>query len=217
MKLTADRRRQKFLFELRDMLAGAAFPLMLQLIFSASIILFVSYDDAAIQLSSIIVGEILLIAAYFIFGRQSGITGYRRTVQYEKKRASLETDDNFFNINNASDQKAVYGTGEYALYKGFLIGLISTVPFIIFQFIQCVAPNTVCEFVLKYAFGWAFYPFYLIGKIPSVGELPGWLNYIWVIVAVAIHGAAYFWGGKTEKVRQQKVAEAQELKGKRRR
>ena len=83
-------------------------------------------------------------------------------------------------------------------------------PFILFQFIQCVAPNSVCEFVLKYAFGWAVYPFIVMGvKIQ-------WLNFIWIIIPIGVHTASYYWGGLKERKRQQIMAEAQEIKDKKR-
>lgn len=186
--------------EIKDLLTGAAFPLMLQLIFSASIIIFADYgDDLGIQIVCLVVGELLLGAAYVIFGRQNGISAYRRTVQGEKKRAL----DPF-------DETAKLRIGEYALWKAFAIGVISCIPYALFQFIECLAHNDVCTFVLKYAFGWAVYPFEVIGGVSS------WLNFIWIIVPVAIHAAAYIWGASLEKKRQSQVEKAQELKDKRR-
>lgn len=197
----------KFLYELKDMLTGAAFPIMLQLIFSTSIILFADYNgEPVLQVFILVFGEILLAGAYVIFGRQNGLAAYRRTVLGEKKRAA-----------DPNDIRAQFRTGEYALWKGFVIGAISCVPFILFQFIQCVAPNIVCEFVLKYAFGWAAYPFIVISEAPSVGTLSPWLNFIWVVIPVGIHALAYFWGASGEKKRQAKMAEAQKVKDKPRR
>lgn len=180
------------------MLVGAAFPFMLQLVLSASVILFADInDDAAIQGFSLAVGELMLIGAYVIFGRQNGISAYRKFTVSEKKR-ELQTDD----------IAAYYRTGEYAVWKGIVIGVISVIPFIIFEFIECVAPNTVCGFVLKYAFGWAVYPFIVFGvKIE-------WLNFIWIIIPVVVHTAAYIWGAVKERKKQQLVREAQEIKKK---
>lgn len=206
MQLTSEQKRKRNLLELKDLLTGAAFPVMLQLIVSASVILFADYSDTALRIFALLFGEVLLIGAYLLFGRQNGITAYRRTVQGEKKRGVQNSD--------IYDITAYYKTGEYAVWKGIVIGLISVIPFIIFEFIQCVAPNFVCEFLLKYAFGWAAYPFIVIGQ--AAGELPEWLNFIWIIIPVGVHAAAYVWGGKLEKQRQLKVAEAQEIKGKRR-
>lgn len=188
------------------MLTGAAFPLMLQLVFSASIILFADYsEETALRLVALFGGEFMLIGAYLLFGRQNGSVAYRNKIQNEKKR-ELGT----------SELKPLYKTGEYALYKGFIIGFISTIPFIFVEFIQCLAPNTVCEFLLKYAFGWAAYPFAVIEEIPSVGDLSEWLNFIWVVFPVCIHAGAYFWGASLEMKRQKKLAEANEVKGKNR-
>ncbi len=194
---------KKIWLEVKDLLTGAAFPLMLQLIISASIILFADYNgDVAVQIVVLVFGEALLAAAYVIFGRQNGITAFRRTVQNEKKRAA-----------GSNDIKAWCKTGDYALYKGFLIGFISTVPFMLFQLIECIAHNSPCDFILKYAFGWAVYPFVLIGQTP-VGEISEWLNFIWVIVPTCIHALAYFLGARKEKARQEIVAKAQETKHK---
>lgn len=199
MKLTGKQKWLKFLYELRDMLAGAAFPIMLQIFCSTSVILFADYnDEPVLQVFVLAVGEILLAGAYVLFGRQNGLTAYRRTVQGEKKREA-----------NPFDLRAAYKTGEYALWKGFVIGALSCAPFILFQFIQCVAPNAVCDFMVKYAFGWAAYPFIVISEAPSVGTLSPWLNFIWVLLPVGIHAAAYLWGAYGEKKRQIKMAEAQ--------
>ena len=149
METTDNKKSNKILYEIRDMLTGAAFPIMLQLIFSTSIILFADYnEEPVLQVFVLVFGEILLAGAYVVFGRQNGLAAYRRTVLGEKKRAG-----------GTADKRALYKTGEYALWKGFVIGAVSCVPFVVFQFIQCVAPNIVCEFILKYAFGWAVYPF----------------------------------------------------------
>ena len=194
---------KKFLLELKDMLAGAAFPIMLQLILSASVILLASYtDEIGLSIAALVFGELLLAGAYIIFGRQNGIVAYRRTVQNNKKREAGSNED-----------RAVLHVGEYGLYKGFVIALISCVPFIIFQIINGAAPNKPCGFILKYAFGWAWYPVELINL--SGANLSEWLNLIWIVVPVAIHALAYFLGAKKEEKKQLLVAKAQELKGKR--
>lgn len=180
---------------------------MLQIVFSTSIILFADYNgEPALQIFILVFGELLLAGAYVIFGRQNGLAAYRRTVQGEKKRSA-----------QPDDIGASFKTGEYAPWKGFAIGAVSCVPYMFFQFIQCVAPNVAFEFIVKYAFGWAAYPFIVIAEAPSVGTLSPWLNFIWVILPVCIHALAYFWGAAGEKKRQQKVAEAQSFKGKNRR
>lgn len=205
MKLNGDEMWKKFLLELKDLLVGAAFPFMLQLIFSASVILFASYtDEVGISIAALVFGELLLAGAYVIFGRQNGIVAYRRTVQNAKKREA-----------GSDDKRAVLHVGEYAIYKGFVIALISCVPFIIFQIIQGAAPNTPCKFILMYAFGWAWYPFELV-NLTGAG-LSEWLNLIWIILPVSIHAVAYFLGARKEEKKQLLVAKAQELKGKKNR
>lgn len=205
-ELDSKQRRARALYEIRDLLAGAAFPFMLQLVFSASIILFADYsEDAAVAIVALVFGEALLVGAYIIFGRQNGLTAYRRTVQGEKKRAI-----------DPSDIKARYRTGEYALWKGFVIGAISIVPFILVQFIECLYHNSVTSFLLLYAFGWAAYPFRLIGEIPSVGALSPWLNFVMIVFPVGIHALAYELGKRGEKKRQDKAAATRDLKDKRR-
>ena len=198
MELDSKQKRQKVLLEIKDFLAGAAFPFMLQLVLSVSVILFADYnEDAAIQAFALAVGEIMLIAAYVIFGRQNGISAYRKTVIAQKKR-EMGTDD----------VKVYYKTGEYAIWKGVVIGAVSVIPFVIIQFIQCLAPNVFCEFVLKYAFGWAAYPFIVFGVKIS------WLNFIWIVVPIGVHTLSYFWGGYSEKKKQAIMQQAQEAKDK---
>ena len=198
MELNAQQKRQKILLEIKDILVGAAFPLMLQLVLSVSVILFADYsEDVAIQVFALVIGEIMLIAAYVIFGRQNGTSAYRKTVITQKKREM-----------GSNDIKVYYKTGEYAIWKGVVIGAVSCVPFILFQFIQCLAPNVFCEFLLKYAFGWAAYPFKVMGV---EGE---WLNFIWIVIPIGVHTAAYYWGGYGERKRQEIIEKAQEIKGK---
>ena len=171
---------------------------MLQLVLSVSVILFADYnEDVAIQVFALVVGEIMLLAAYVIFGRQNGSSAYRKAVIAQKKREM-----------GSKDIKDYYRTGEYALWKGAVIGAVSCVPFILFQFIQCLAPNLFCEFILKYAFGWAVYPFIVIGV-----DIP-WLNFIWIVVPVAVHTVAYYFGANGEKKKQAAIERAQEIKGK---
>lgn len=198
MQLNSQQKRQKILLEIKDFLVGAAFPFMLQLVLSTSVILFADYnEDTAIQAFALAVGEIMLIAAYVIFGRQNGVSAYRKTVVTQKKREM-----------NSTDVKVYYKTGEYALWKGVVIGALTVIPFILIQFIQCLAPNTFCEFLLKYAFGWAAYPFKVFGVNTE------WLNFIWIVIPIGVHTAAYFWGGYVERKKQAILEKAQEIKDK---
>ena len=66
MELNSQQKRQKILYEIKDLLTGSAFPLMLQLVLSASVIMFSGYvGDRAVQILILIVGELMLSAAYF--------------------------------------------------------------------------------------------------------------------------------------------------------
>lgn len=173
---------------------------MLQLILSTSIISYADYgDDEGIAVAALVIGEILLVASYFLFGRQSGITAYRKYIQQDKKR-----------VLGTEDIKALHKVGEYAVWKGFAIGFISCLPFIIFQIIDCAAPNSVCDFALKYVFGWGYFPFHLSG-------LNGWLNLLFVIPLTCVHAASYVYGKYKEQKRQNKIAEEAESKSKKRR
>lgn len=186
-----------FFAECKDLLAGAAFPVMLSLILSASIISYAGYgDDVGLSVAAVVVGDILLAASFFIFGRQSGITAYRKSVQQAKKREL-----------GAADFPSDNRIGEYAVWKGFAIALIACVPYMLVQVIGSAAPNSVCDFLLRYAFGWAYYPL-------SFLDLPTWLNLLWVLPFTGVHAAAYAVGGKLECERQKKVAEAEQMKGK---
>lgn len=185
-----------FLYEFRDLLTGAAFPLMLQMILSVTFIGMTSAfsdDDVALALVMLCIGELLIAAAYFIFGRQSGITSVRRLVQNAKKRDI-----------GTNDRRAVLGTGEYSAYKGFVMGLLSCVPYVILQIVQCASANTFCAFMLEYVFGWAALPLTF-----AKGEVTNWLNLLFVIYPVAVHGLAYMFGAHKEWDKKQKVAELQ--------
>jgi hypothetical protein len=190
-ELTKEEKRQKFWWEVRDLIIGAALPFMLLIIFSTTIIMFASLDDTAIEALAIVGGEVLVIAAYIIFGRQNGATAYRKYILGSKKRQF-----------GTEDKKAIYKTGEYALWKGALIGFLTTLLFIIFQIINLAAPNNFCQFILLYACGWAYYPL-------TIFNLPEGLNFIMIIIPVASHMLGYFLGKKKEIKMQERVAEEQ--------
>lgn len=187
-----NKKGSKFLMELADLLQSAAFPFMLMVIFGSTIISYAVYcgEDLPIQIIILVAGEAFLVAATVIFGKQNGVSAYRKTVQNTNKRKI-----------NSTDIRSVLYIGEYAPYKGAIIGLIVCVPFAIFELIYAIVPNDVCEFVLMYVFGWAHYPFKLANLSP-------WLNFIWIIPYVAVHTIAYVWGGLTEKKKQDTLAEA---------
>ncbi len=169
-------RGKAFLYELRDLFSGAAFPLMLQAIISVTFIGMTTSligSDLVLTIILLVIGELFIAAAYIIFGRQSGVTSVRRILNHAKK---LEI--------GSTDKQAVYGTGEYSACKGFVMGFISCIPYIIFQIIQCAAPNSVCDFVLNYVFAWAAIPL-------SLAHLSPWLNLLTVLYPVVVHGVAY--------------------------
>ena len=197
MELNSEQKRKGILLEIKDLLTGAAFPFLIQIFFSTSIIMFADYsEDKALQIFILIFGELLFIAAYFIFGRMNGVTAYRRTVQHRAKREL-----------NSDNLSAWLKTGDYAIWKGIVIGVISVVPFMIIELINCAAHNTVCEFLLKYGFGWAEYPFIVIG-----GDISPWLNFIWIVVPVGVHTASYIFGADREAKKQEKIQQVQEYK-----
>lgn len=184
---------KKFFLELKDLTVGAVFPFMMSCILSTSIIAFGTSGDDVVNAVVIVFGELFVLASLLVFGRQNGVVAYRKTVSGEKKRAL--------------DERYV-GTGEYALYKGFLIGFISCVPFLLFSVIYAIYPFLFVEFLLKYAFGWAVVPFGYIEGAPAA------LSMVAAVVPVAVLGAAYVWGKKTEERRQAVIAKAEEIKGK---
>lgn len=181
--VTGAQKRKKFFLELADLAMGAAFPFMLMLILSASILSFASSDDFILDIVIIVAGELLLALVLVIFGKQNGTVAYRKSLQQAKKREI-----------GTSDIKAILAVGEYSLYKGFVIGFISCVPYIIFQIVGLAAPNSFCDFLMKYAFGWAYYPL-------SFANVSGWLNLLWIIPVVCIHALAYYIGRVTEEKR----------------
>lgn len=200
IQLTSEQKRQKFLWEVRDLVVGAMLPLVIMLLFSCTIIMFADSDDLAVQLVAVIGGDILLAAAYVTFGRKNGATAYDRFYSNQTKRSL-----------NSSEKQVIYRTGEYALWKGFVIPLISCIPYIIFQLINIFAPNTVCEFALRYAFGWAYYPLHIAGLSEA-------LNFIWIVIPVAAHAIGYYTGmRKAERVQAELEAQIAEGKNKKKR
>lgn len=196
-EFTPAEKRKRVGLEILELLRSSAFPLMIQIIFGVSIFLFAFYnDDIAIQLVATIGGEIMTYAAYVIFGRSNGIAAYRKYAQAAPKRAIGTTEVKYY-----------FKTGEYAVWKGFVIGLITTIPYVIIQLIECCAHNKFCSFLLMYAFGWAYAPF-------SLAKLSPWLNFIWVPVIAAVHGGAYIWGRYSEEKKQMQYAEQSGKKGK---
>ena len=178
---------RKVLLEFKDILAGVAFPLIVMLVISTTIIMFASYADLGVSLLALIGGEIMLTVALVIFGRANGNAAYNKTVLNSQKRSLGSTEE-----------KVVCGTGEYALWKSILIGGILCIPFVIFQIIELCYDNTTCNFALQYVFGWAYYPFSYLGKKYQA------LNLIMIILPIAAHTVGYYLG----KLKQIKIQEA---------
>ncbi len=193
-------KKRKFLFELKDIFAGTAFPLMISVLFSATIIAYSSYrDDLGVSLLALVGGEALFIISFVIFGRANGAAAYRKFVLNEKKREL-----------NSSDERAVYHTGEYALWKGALIGFLVALPFIIIQIIELAVSNVFCSFCLQYVFAWAYCPFSYLGEEWQA------LNFIMVLLPVGVHMLAYYLGKvKEEKIQEQIAIESQKARKKR--
>lgn len=190
--MTKAERKQKFWWEVRDLIIGAALPFMLLIIFSTTIIMFASLDDTAIKILAIVGGEALVIASYIIFGRQNGATAYRKYILGSKKRQF-----------GTEDKKAIYKTGEYAIWKGVVIALITTTLFVIFEIVNLIVPNKFAQFILLYACGWAYYP------LTSFG-LPEGLNFIMIVIPVASHLIGYVLGKNKEVKMQERIAEEAE-------
>ena len=169
-------------------MAGCAFPLIIMVIFSGTIIAFSLGNnvDLTIKLIAIIGGELMLAAALFVFGRTNGSEAYKTTVENGRKREL-----------NSSDEKVAYRTGEYALWKGVLIGFIVCIPLLIVLTIQLCAPNTFCSFLMEYVFAWAIAPFSFLGEGYMV------YGYIMILFPIGVMTVGYFFG----KLRQIKIQE----------
>lgn len=191
--------KRKVLLEIKDILIGVAFPLILMLVISSTILVYASYaDDLAVSLIALIGGEIMLTASIVLFGRANGSAAYNKTLLNAQKRELGSTDE-----------KVLCRTGEYALWKGAIIGFILCIPFIIFQIIELCVDNMVCRFCLQYMCGWAYFPFSYLGTSYQA------LGFIMIIFPVGAHMLGYHLG----KLKRIKAREFEESgpKGKRRR
>ena len=68
----------KFLMELGDLITGALLPFIVMLIFGSTITMFAGMSDVAVQLTACIGGNVLIAAAYVIFGTKNGSVAYRK-------------------------------------------------------------------------------------------------------------------------------------------
>ncbi len=188
-------KKRKFWLEFKDLIAGVAFPLIVTIIFSSAIISFASTSDLALCIIALVGGEIMLIGALIIFGRANGAHAYKNTVEHAQKREL-----------GSSDEKVGYGTGEYALWKGAVIALMVCVPFVIFQTIELIVPNSFTSFCMRYIFAWAYYPFSFLGQKFQA------LNYIMIILPVGVHMLGYHLGKLKEIKIRKKLAESAEYR-----
>lgn len=180
-------RKRKFLFELKDILTGVAFPLIFTIVLSSTVIAFASYSgDLAISLIALIGGEIMVFGAMCVFGKANGGTAYKKKVLNDQKRSV-----------NCKEETVVYRTGEYAVWKSVVIALIVCLPFIIFQTVQLIADNVFTRFCLQYICAWAYWPFSYLGEAYQA------LDYLMIIVMVVIHTLGYYWG-KVQQINVQK-------------
>lgn len=191
--------KRKILFEIKDLLAGLAFPFVISLIFSATFIAFSASEDLAIKILAIVGGEIMFVIALLIFGRANGAAAYRKLLLHDQQRSL-----------GSSDERVHYCTGEYRIWKGLLIGFIITVPFIIIQIIQLAAPNTFCSFCLQYLFAWAYCPFSLLDKQYQA------LDFLMVLLPTGVHALGYYLG-KLREIKVQEELKSQELESKKKR
>ncbi len=192
-------RGRKFFLEFCDFCAGLAFPFIITVLLSATVIAFACTEDLTVSLIALIGGEAMLGVALFAFGKANGATAYRKYVLNSKKREL-----------HSSDERAVYHTGEYALWKGMLLGFLVTVPFIIVQTVELCVSNLFCDFCLKYVFAWAYYPFSYLGERFAA------LSYIMILFPVVIHSAGYVVGKNKEIKLQEQLAEETEKRRKKR-
>ena len=191
--------KRKVLLEIKNILIDLAFPLMLMLVISATIIAYASYtDDIAVSLIALIGGEIMLTASLVIFGRANGSAAYNKTLLNVQKRELGSTDE-----------RVVYRTGEFAIWKGVLVGFILCIPFIIFQIIELCVHNVVTGFCLQYVCGWAYFPYFYFGAGYQA------LSFIMIILPVGAHTLGYYLG-KLKRIKAKEFEETN-TKGKRRR
>lgn len=186
-------KKRLFKEEFLDICAGVAFPMIVQIMFSVTIIMFADYaaTELWIGIVALVVGEAFIFVAYFMFGNKNGSVAYTNFVVAEQIRVDGQPD--------------YRRGGEYKPYKGFLIGFISTIPYLIFHIFYCIFPNAdFLEFILLFGFGWAVYPIYL--GTNSINAL----SMLFVFVLTAIHGVGYIVGKNKEFKRREAIRIADE-------
>lgn len=180
--------KRKVWLEFKDLLAGCAFPFIIMVILSSTIITFGSGKelDLWVRLIAVVGGELMLAAAFFIFGRANGSEAFKKTVENGRKREL-----------NSSDETVFFHTGEYSLWKGAVIGFIICIPAIIILIIQLCVNNSVCTFLLQYVFSWLYAPIWFLGEAYEA------LGFIMILFPIGIMTAGYYFG----KLRQIKIQE----------
>lgn len=197
-RLSLKHRAEKFFYELGALVKDAIFPFIVMCVFSTTIILFYDFDDITVRILAVVFGEALMIGAFVMFGRQNGAAAYRKLKLNDSKR-KLGT----------RTKKIVFRTGEYLPWKGFVIGFISAVPFLILQIIKCTGDYSFVDFMLEYACGWAVAPLNVISE-----AIPQPYYLLMVIFPVCIHGGFYIQGMHAEKKRQEAITRAEDDKRK---
>ncbi len=188
--------------EIKDVLLLGMLPFIVLCVFSSTISIFAVEEEMEIELRILIilVGEALSVASLVVFGRQNGMTSYKKLDANNLKRSIGLKDDSL-----------LYTTGEYAIYKGFLIGIVPALMFIVLQTINMFGDFSFVYFLLQYGCSWATAPLSLITNCPK-GVL-----YVMVIVPILFHGLGYIWGGLIMKKRLEVERLAREtIKGKKR-
>ena len=181
---------------------GAAFPFIVMCVFSTTIILFYGFEDLAVQIISVVFGEGLMIAAFIMFGRQNGAAAYRKFKMNEGKRKL-----------GSKDEKILFRTGEYAPWKGFVIGFISASFFLVLQIIKCFGDFQFVNFMLEYACGWAISPFEVIND--NLGNVIAQPFYLFMLAfPVCIQGGFYIQGMHAERRRQENINRVEDDKRK---
>ena len=199
---TPSQRAKRVLWEFFDLLKGAAFPFIVMCVFSTTIILFYGFDDLTVQIISVVFGEGIMIAAFVMFGRQNGAAAYRKFKMNEGKRKL-----------GSGDEKILFRTGEYAPWKGFVIGFISAVPFLVLQIIKCFGDFQFVNFMLEYACGWAISPFEVIND--NLGNIIAQPFYLFMLAfPVGIQGGFYIQGMHAERRRQERINRVEDDKRK---
>lgn len=176
---------------------------MITIIFSSTIIVFTSAleEELPLQIVLTAIGEIMTISALVVFGRQNGIVAYKKTLFNEELRQK----------DLPLTFEVEHRIGEYATWKGFIIGAITALFFVVLQIIECCVHTVYIDFILQYACAWAVAPFRVAGF-----ESTSPISLTMALLPVVVMGIAYIWGGRKTAQHAQDLKKADEVvKGKR--